>query len=40
MVEKNDLRKRIREVQGEDKKVVKAVEELKRAGIKILRDER
>jgi len=40
LVEKNDLRKRIREVQGEDKKVVKAVEELKRAGIKILRDER
>ena len=40
MVEKNDLRKRIREVQGEDKKVVKAVEELKRAGMKILRDER
>jgi len=40
LVEKNDLRKRIREVQGEDKKVVKAVEELKRAGMKILRDER
>jgi len=39
LVEKNNLRKRIRKAQGEDKKVVKAVEELKRTGMKMLRDE-
>ena len=39
LVEEDNLRKRIREAQEKDKKVVKAVEELKRSGIKSLKDE-
>jgi len=39
IIEKENLKERIRRAQEEDKKVVKAVEELKRAGIKILKDE-
>ena len=38
MVEEEDLKERIKRVQEGDKRVVKAVEELKRAGIKILKD--
>ena len=38
MVEKEDLKERIKRVQEGDKRVVKAVEELKRAGIKTLKD--
>ena len=37
-MKENDLRKKIKKAQEEDKKVVKAVKELKRAGIKSLRD--
>ena len=39
LVEDRSLRKKIKKVQEGDKKVVKAVEELKRAGMKSLRDE-
>jgi len=39
IIEKENLKERIRRAQEEDKKIVKAVEELKRAGIKILKDE-
>jgi len=39
MIEEGNLRERIRKVQEEDEKIVKAVEELKRAGVKMLRDE-
>ena len=39
IIEEENLKERIRRAQEEDKKVVKAVEELKRAGIKILKDE-
>jgi len=39
LVEENDLKNRIRKVQEENERVVKAVEELKKAGIKTLRDE-
>jgi len=39
MVEKGNLKERIKRVQEEDERVVKAVEELKRAGIKTLKDE-
>jgi len=38
MVEEGDLKERIKRVQEGDERVVKAVEELKRAGIKILKD--
>jgi len=38
-VEEGDLRERIKKAQEGDKKVVKAVEELKKAGVKMLRDE-
>jgi len=38
LVEKGNLRERIKKVQEGDKRVVKAVEELKKAGIKILKD--
>ena len=38
LVEENNLREKIKKAQGKDKKVVKAVEELKKAGMKILRD--
>jgi len=39
IIEERNLKERIKKVQKEDKKVVKAVEELKRAGIKMLKDE-
>jgi len=39
MIEEGNLKKRIKKVQEGDEKVVKAVEELKRAGIKMLKDE-
>jgi len=39
MVEKGNLKDRIRKAQEENRKVVIVVEELKKAGIKILRDE-
>ena len=38
LVEDRSLREKIKKVQEEDKKVVKAVEKLKRVGIKSLRD--
>jgi len=39
IIEEGNLKKRIRRVQKGNKKVVKTVEELKRAGIKMLKDE-
>jgi len=39
IVEEGNLRERIKKAQEGDKKVVKAVEELKKAGVKTLRDE-
>ena len=39
LMQKEDLKERIRKVQEEDEKIVKAVEKLKKAGIKTLRDE-
>jgi len=39
LVEEENLRKRIKRAQEEDERVVKAVEELKKTGVKILRDE-
>ena len=39
MVEEGDLRERIKKVQEGDERVVKAVEELKKAEVKMLRDE-
>jgi len=39
MVEEENLKERIKRAQEGDEKVVKVVEELKRAGIKILKDE-
>jgi len=39
IIEEGNLKERIRRAQKGDKKVVKAVEELKRAGIKMLKDE-
>jgi len=38
LVEEGDLKERIKRVQKDDKKVVKAIEELKKAGIKTLKD--
>jgi len=38
MIKKGDLKKRIKRIQEGDERVVKAVEELKRAGIKMLKD--
>ena len=38
MIKKENLKEKIRKVQERDKRVVKAVEELKKAGIKNLRD--
>ena len=38
LVEKDNLRERIREAQGKDKQVVKAVEKLKKSGIKSIKD--
>ena len=39
IIEEENQKERIRKVQEGDEKVVKAVEELKKAGIKTLRDE-
>ena len=39
IIEEENLKERIRKVQEEDKKVVKAIEKLKKAEIKMLRDE-
>ena len=39
VVEEGNLRERIKRAQERDKKVVKVVEELKKAGIKTLKDE-
>jgi len=39
MVEKKDLKERIKRAQEGDEKVVKVVEKLKRAGIKTLKNE-
>ena len=39
MIEEENLRERIRKAQEGDEKIVKAVEELKRAGIKVLKNE-
>ena len=39
MIEEGDLKERIKGVQKGDERVVKAVEELKRVGIKMLKDE-
>jgi len=39
IVEEGNLIERIKKVQEEDEKVVKAVKELKKAGVKMLRDE-
>jgi len=39
LIEEENLRERIRKAQEGNKKIVKAVEELKRAGIKALKDE-
>jgi len=39
LVEEGNLRERIKKVQEGDERVVKAVEELKKAGVKTLRDE-
>ena len=38
MIKEGDLKKRIKRIQEGDERVVKAVEELKRAGIKTLKD--
>ena len=38
-MEEENLRERIKKAQEGDEKIVKAVEELKRAGIKVLKDE-
>jgi len=39
LIEEENLRERIRKAQEGDEKIVKVVEELKRAGIKVLKDE-
>jgi len=39
IIEKGNLKERIRRTQKGDKKIVKAVKELKRTGIKMLKDE-
>jgi len=39
VIEEGDLRKRIKKAQEGDKRVVKVVEELKKVGVKTLRDE-
>ena len=38
-IEEENLKKRIKKVQERDERVVKVVEELKKAGIKMLKDE-
>ena len=40
LVEEGNLRKRIKKAQEGDERVVKAIEELKKAGIKTLKDEK
>jgi len=40
LVEKNNLRKKIRKAQVKDERVVKVVEELKKTGMKILKDKK
>jgi len=40
LVEEENLRERIKRAQEGDERVVKAVEKLKKAGVKILRDEK
>jgi len=40
MVEEGNLKERIKKAQEGDERVVKAVEELKKAGVKTLRDEK
>jgi len=39
LMEEENLRERIKKAQEGDEKIVKAIEELKRAGIKVLKDE-
>ena len=39
MIQEENLRERIKRAQKGDEKIVKAMEELKRAGIKVLKDE-
>jgi len=39
LIEEDDLRERIKRAQEKDERVVKAVEELKRSGIKSIKDE-
>ena len=39
LIEGVDLLKRVRKSKARDDKVIKAVEEMKRAGVKMLRDE-
>ena len=39
MIQEENLRERIKRAQEGDEKIVKAMEELKRAGIKVLKDE-
>ena len=39
LVEEGNLRKRIKKAQERDKRVVKAIKELKRVGMKLLKDE-
>ena len=39
IIEEENLKERIKRVQEENERIVKAVEELKRAGIKMLKDE-
>jgi len=39
LMQEEDLKERIRKVQEGDEKIIKAVEELKKAGVKTLRDE-
>ena len=38
LVEEEDLKKRIKRAQEDNEKVVKAIEELKKTGIKMLKD--
>jgi len=38
LIEENELRKKIKKAQRRNKKIVKAVEELKKTGMKILRN--
>jgi len=40
LVEENELKKKIKKAQRRNKKVVKAVEELKKTEMKMLRDEK